>query len=281
MNSHSESVAEACEAIACADGLIIGAGAGMGVDSDLPDFRGRTGFWGAYPALARAKIDFTEIANPAAFLREPRLAWGFYGHRLNLYRNTDPHEGYSILRGIGRALPRGAMVFTSNVDGHFAKAGFAEDRILECHGSIHYLQCTEPCSRQLISAAALSLHIDPDRCLALGELPECPLCGGLLRPNILMFGDWQWLPDRMHEQEAVVAPLLNAMHRPVVIECGAGLSIPTVRMFCESQRAFLVRINPGEAQLNGAQGVSLHCGALEGLRALEQGLQTGGTSTRI
>ena len=84
-----------------ADGLLITAGAGIGVDSGLPDFRGPQGFWGAYPALGRARIAFEAIANPAAFASQPRLAWGFYGHRLNLYRRTVPHEGFRILQRIG------------------------------------------------------------------------------------------------------------------------------------------------------------------------------------
>ena len=45
-----------------ADGLLITAGAGMGVDSGLPDFRGTEGFWRAYPALAQAHIRFESIA---------------------------------------------------------------------------------------------------------------------------------------------------------------------------------------------------------------------------
>ncbi len=57
-----------------ADSLIISAGAGMGVDSGLPDFRGNHGMWQAYPELGKQRIDFTEIANPAAFRRHPRLA---------------------------------------------------------------------------------------------------------------------------------------------------------------------------------------------------------------
>lgn len=57
-----------------ADSLIISAGAGMGVHSGLPDFRGNHGMWQAYPELGKQRIDFTEIANPAAFRRHPRLA---------------------------------------------------------------------------------------------------------------------------------------------------------------------------------------------------------------
>ena len=127
------------ELIAQADGLLITAGAGMGVDSGLPDFRGSEGFWGAYPALGRARISFEQIANPASFGSHPRQAWGFYAHRLNLYRATAPHEGFNILRRIGRCLPQGYFVFTSNVDGQFQKAGFDSARISECHGSIHQI----------------------------------------------------------------------------------------------------------------------------------------------
>ena len=54
-----------------ADALIVAAGAGMGVDSGLPDFRGNEGFWRAYPALAQARLDFASIASPAAFRSAP------------------------------------------------------------------------------------------------------------------------------------------------------------------------------------------------------------------
>src|SRR3712207_5697228 len=83
-------LAHAAQLLDEADALLVCAGAGMGVDSGLPDFRGTHGFWKAYPALARAGIAFHEIANPASFETDPSLAWGFYGHRLALYRATVP-----------------------------------------------------------------------------------------------------------------------------------------------------------------------------------------------
>ena len=62
-----------------ADYVIITAGAGMGVDSGLPDFRGNEGFWRAYPPLKRLNIDFVSMANPMWFRENPKLAWAFYG----------------------------------------------------------------------------------------------------------------------------------------------------------------------------------------------------------
>jgi NAD-dependent SIR2 family protein deacetylase len=78
----------ATEAIKNADALFITAGAGMGVDSGLPDFRGNEGFWKAYPAVAKLGLRFSAMANPRWFQTDPHLAWAFYGRRRQLYRNT-------------------------------------------------------------------------------------------------------------------------------------------------------------------------------------------------
>ena len=57
-----------------ADLLLVAAGAGMGVDSGLPDFRGNEGFWKAYPALARAQLAFASVAAPRTFEDDAALA---------------------------------------------------------------------------------------------------------------------------------------------------------------------------------------------------------------
>src|SRR5262245_53491765 len=142
-NDVESAIQQAAEAIRCAEALLIGAGAGMGVDSGLPDFRGPEGFWKAYPPFRGRQ--FAEMSNPHWFRADPKLAWGFFGHRLNLYRAAVPHAGFQILRHWGEARPLGSFVFTSNVDGQFQRAGFAAERVLECHGSIHFLQCAQPC----------------------------------------------------------------------------------------------------------------------------------------
>merc|ERR1719341_1543651 len=85
-------------AVRKADSIVICAGAGMGVDSGLPDFRGTQGLWNAYPPLRERKLDLSAAANPRWFDIDPHFAWGFYGHRLNLYRSTHPHEGFTIYR---------------------------------------------------------------------------------------------------------------------------------------------------------------------------------------
>lgn len=114
-----DSLRQATTAIREADALLITAGAGMGVDSGLPDFRGNEGFWKAYPVAARLGLSFMDLANPHWFAKDPALAWAFYGHRLNLYRRTIPHAGFATLLRWAERKPAGYFVFTSNVDGHF------------------------------------------------------------------------------------------------------------------------------------------------------------------
>lgn len=260
------------ELIERADGLLITAGAGMGVDSGLPDFRGLQGFWRAYPALGRARIPFEQIANPASFKDHPRLAWGFYGHRLNLYRATVPHAGFDILRRISVKLPQRCFVFTSNVDGQFQKAGYDEQRIDECHGSIHHLQCLEACTNEIWPADGWYPEVDEEDCLLTSDFPRCPRCRGIARPNILMFGDWAWLDRRNALQSRRLDDWLSRVSRLTVIEVGAGTHVPTVRMTSESVRGRLIRINPTEPDLGRAEGVSIACGGLEALRGIEKAL---------
>jgi NAD-dependent SIR2 family protein deacetylase len=93
------------ELISEADGLLITAGAGIGIDSGLPDFRGPQGFWGAYPALGRARLAFEQIANPAAFKARPRLAWGFYGRPRRRVPRIDPSP--AVLRRLPWQYPGG------------------------------------------------------------------------------------------------------------------------------------------------------------------------------
>jgi NAD-dependent SIR2 family protein deacetylase len=263
----------AADLIRQADALIVCAGAGMGVDSGLPDFRGNDGFWKVYPALGRAGMEFSSVATPYTFRSDPALAWGFYGHRLLLYRDTAPHAGFALLRKWGERMPVGCGVFTSNVDGHFQRAGFDPLRIYECHGSIHHLQCMEPCGPDIWSADGYVPQVDTDACRLLNAPPTCPHCGAMARPNILMFGDWGWNERRSLIQEAHLHGMLQQAERPLVIELGAGVAIPSVRNFghrvVQQHNGRMIRINPREPDVASARDVGLAMGALAALTAID------------
>jgi NAD-dependent SIR2 family protein deacetylase len=266
-------LAEIAATLAESASLVITAGAGMGVDSGLPDFRGPQGFWKAYPMYRRLGIDFFDAANPVHFQNDPAFGWGFYGHRTELYRQTEPHAGFDLLRAWIARYGWRAFVVTSNVDGQFQKAGFAEDDILEVHGSIHHLQCTVPCSRHIWPGGG-EVTVDFDTMRA-ESFPHCPRCGAVARPNILMFGDYAWLGERSAQQQRRFERFLADAGQPLaVVELGAGTTIPTIRHLSErlaGRGGSLIRINPREPQVSAGQH-SLALGALEGLQRIEAAL---------
>ncbi len=267
----------AADAIRNATALAITAGAGMGVDSGLPDFRGNQGFWNAYPMYEQLGLSFVQAANPEHFDQDPLFGWGFYGHRTNLYRDTDPHQGFYLLQDWIDCYQLDHFVITSNVDGQFQKAGFSEERLLEVHGSIHHLQCTVPCNHNIWPNDALfSVNHETMR---VSEAPTCPSCRRVARPNILMFGDYSWLHNRTAAQEDNFDSFLqrNKNGRLVVIEMGAGSAIPTIRNLSErlgqQQQVTVLRINPREAHI-GAPHMSFASGAVATLDGIETELSS-------
>jgi NAD-dependent SIR2 family protein deacetylase len=179
-----------------------------------------------------------------------------------------------LLRWAGR-LRHGAFVFTSNVDGHFQRAGFDPERVCEVHGSIHWLQCLDECGVGIYPAEGIDVAVDETTFRARDPLPACPRCGGPARPNILMFGDGEWDTGRSWPQEERLNAWLQAAAgaRLVVVECGAGRAIPTVRSLCEQAAGrldgTLVRINVREPEVPPGH-VGLPLGARDALLAIDR-----------
>ena len=272
----------AADVIRKARALLITAGAGMGVDSGLPDFRGVRGFWRAYPPLKDKGLQLPDMSTPRWFHKDPHFAWGFFGHRYNLYNTTTPHDGFKILREWGETMDLGYFVFTSNVDGQFQKSGISGDRIVECHGSIHYLQCCDQSDQIWPMPEETVFDVDMETLRSKSPLPMGPPGENnlLARPNILMFNDFYFVDNRTSAQFERYAEFQQSLFSEptlpfVVIEIGAGLSVPTVRMASESlvsnsTHGTLIRINPREADVPSGRGISLPMGGLQAIQSLQK-----------
>ena len=236
-----------------------------------PDYRGPEGFWRAYPPYRALGLRFEELADPVHFADDPGLAWGFYGHRLALYRGTVPHAGFGVLLRWARERP--TFVFTSNVDGQFQRAGFDPERVAEVHGSIHRLQCLADCGQPVWPADGVEVAVAPTTMRAAPPLPCCPRCGALARPNILMFGDADWDFSDAGPRLAACMEFVRTRRRDLaVVEIGAGTALPTVRRqaeFASAATGALVRINVREPQVRDPRGVGISAPAAEVLLALD------------
>jgi len=276
-----ENIIRAARVLKESDAVFVTAGAGIGVDSGLPDFRGNEGFWKAYPPIAKLGISFSQMANPMWFETDPKLAWAFYGHRLNLYRETIPHSGFHNLLEIADQKSEGYFVFTSNVDGQFQKAGYDDEQIEECHGSINHLQCASGCTSDIWDAGDTNVIVDEDSFMAVEPLPKCPNCGSLARPNILMFGDWNWISSRTDIQgyslHTWLQNIRNEKIKLAIVEIGAGQAVPTVRMKSEyvanSFNGTLIRINPRDFHAPPGH-LSIPLGSKEGINRIYEIIKT-------
>jgi hypothetical protein len=214
---------------------------------------------------------------------------GFFGHRYDLYSSSKPHEGYHILKNIVEEKQRNGgsyFVFTSNVDGYFEQV-LSPNHIVECHGSINHLQCLDSCTDDIWPAKESNifpLKVDMETLRAQEPLPMCRNCKKrIARPNILMFGDWSFLPYRTENQNEKHKMWLdkskyvcnNGDGKFVVIELGAGEAIRTVRYQSERSaylhHGALIRINPRDHNvppMDNVESIVIPMGAKDALKAI-------------
>lgn len=278
------SIEKAAKFLKEANSILITAGAGMSVDSGLPDFRGNEGFWKNYPLAKKMGLKFEQMSTPHWFKTNPKLAYGFWAHRYNLYKDTKPHPGYQILQDIC-SKKENHFVFTSNVDGHFLKH-FSENNVYECHGSIEFWQCySENCASDIFKYPEERIHYKKDPLEGVEPFPTCKKCGDALRPNVLMFNDYSFNDLRLREKMDLYNEWKKKMKslksskelNLCVIEIGAGHHVPTVRHQSEvmsaSFNANFIRINPRDFKVPREEHVSIQLNGLEALQLIQEKLK--------
>jgi NAD-dependent deacetylase len=145
--------------------VVVLTGAGVSAESGVPTFRGKDGLWKSYRP--------EDLARPDAFEAHPELVWEFYNWRRNLVKNCEPNPAHFAIMEMEKHIPN-FLIITQNVDGLHAKSG--SKRLMEMHGSLWQLKCTT-------CTYAREDHSE------LPDMPECPVCGHLLRPGVVWFGE--------------------------------------------------------------------------------------------
>jgi NAD-dependent SIR2 family protein deacetylase len=231
-----------------ADRVLVAAGAGLSAAAGY-DYTDTRRFAELFPVLhrmgLRARYQLIGLPLP------PRLLWGYWSVHVDDIRfDPAPNPLYARLRELIGA--RDNFVLTSNVDGLFARNGFAD--VWSPQGDYGRYQCETPCTRETwdsrpIVEAALAGH-DPE----LGEtsaVPTCPRCDGPVFLNV--HKGPEYIADHYAPDGKRLGEWLDRPGRLLVVEIGAGFSTPTViRRPVESlvrdlPRARLVRINRDHA----------------------------------
>ena len=167
-------------------------GAGISAESGIPTFRGAGGLWRNFEAQ--------EVASPHAWERDPGLVWEFYNYRRTLMREKRPNAGHYALAELERKLYDAGRRFhlvTQNIDDLHLDAG--TQHVTRLHGSIWQVRCTG-CyevyiNRDVPITPAFEGTGDPEEAdpkkFEAADLPRCPIehCRGILRPNVVWFGE--------------------------------------------------------------------------------------------
>lgn len=242
-----------------ADGILILAGAGMSVESGIPDFRGTSGLWTA------EKDNFIKFSSGNAWHNIPLEAWNFYISRFLTYRDLTPHRGYYDLKEALDRLGKDVYVMTSNVDAHFEKSGYDVDKIYTIHGDLKHIQCSKKCCRDIHPMPEFT-----ETLTSLEQAPHCERCGSVMRPVVMMFNDPWMVTTNIDLQAMSCLHWINSKENIVGIEIGAGLAVPSLRIYADERTKTLIRINPHDYQINRTQDIAIQATAIEGISTLIQ-----------
>lgn len=215
--------AELRDALRSARHVVVLTGAGISAESGVPTFRDvMTGLWAQYNPQ--------DLATPQAFVRNPKLVWEWYAWRLELVSKVQPNAGHLALAELERRVPRFTLI-TQNVDGLHQRAG--SQRVIEIHGNITRVKCFD-------EGTVIEQWEET------GEIPpRCPNCGGLLRPDVVWFGEA--LPEDAFNDAALAAlacDVFLSIGTSGVVEPAA--SLPRVGL---RRGARVALINPEETPL--------------------------------
>lgn len=190
------SLSDLRNALARASRVTILTGAGVSAASGIPTFRGAGGLWKSFRA--------EQLATPEAFARDPHLVWEWYDWRRQLVAKAEPNAAHHALARLGQRP--GVTLITQNVDGLHRAAG--SRNVIDLHGrlaSVRCMGCEYTIPRAELQDTLLALNpawadiegrVAPDGDVDIegrdyGDfvVPDCPRCGGILKPDVVFFGE--------------------------------------------------------------------------------------------
>ena len=213
--------------------ILVLTGAGISKESGIPTFRGKDGWYKQYSP--------EELATPSAFRKNPRLVWEWYNLRRKIILSAKPNIAHLKIAEIEKHKSCFLLV-TQNVDSLHKKAG--SQKVIELHGNIFRTRCTV-CGR---------LYTEDYKIFKESELPpRCPHCGGLLRPDVVWFGE-------MLNQKDIEESFSFAQKADLILVVGtSGVVYPAALLpqIVKSRGGLVIEINPEETPITSISYLSI------------------------
>ncbi len=213
----------AAEALASSQHAIALTGAGVSVDSGIPDFRSPGGIWDTYPPEVYATLD--------AFLRDPDRVWEMWYELDAMIGKVDPNPAHLALTTLQQRGVLGPII-TQNIDNLHQEAGSVD--VIEFHGNARQMRCLE------CQAPAPLRTAQPTQ-----GAPRCP-CGGIMKPDVVLFGEL--IPENTLE-----AATRAADEADVVLVVGTSATVypaAAIPVTAKSHGAFIIECNVENSELS-------------------------------
>jgi NAD-dependent deacetylase len=248
-----DTFAEVARIIRGAERVLFVTGAGISADSGLPTYRGIGGLYDR--ATTDEGYAIEDALSGAMLARHPAICWKYIAQIEAACRGAAPNDAHHAIARLEQRLPH-VCVLTQNVDGLHRAAG--SQNLLEIHGNVGRLFCTA-CDWRTAVASYADLPIPP----------SCPLCGSLVRPEVVLFGET--LPSD------VTARFVEELHHgfDLVVSVGTTSAFPYIaEPMIRAARAgrSTVEINPGDTYVSGIATHRIKSGAAEAFREIERAL---------
>jgi len=198
-------------------------GAGVSAESGVPTFRdSQTGLW--------SNFNWEELATSAGFLSNPRVVWAWYARRREIVARAKPNPAHLALAEMEGCVPHFTLI-TQNIDGLHCRAG--SKNVIELHGNITRTKCFND------NTPVTDWPETED------VPPRCPNCGGLLRPDVVWFG------EAMPEEETKRA-FIDSTGCDIFLSIGTSAEVypaAALPMHAQKSGATLVEINTDATSL--------------------------------
>lgn len=217
--------------LASAKSIVFFTGAGISAESGISTFRGKDGIWN--------KLRPEELASFDAFMKNPDMVWEWYQYRRKIINESQPNAGHSAIAGFEKYYEKVSVV-TQNVDNLHGRAG--SKTIFELHGNIERNYCVK--CKTFYNSADYQFK---------DKTPKCEKCGGLVRPDIVWFGEM--LPQDVFagaEKAAELSDICFVVGTSAVVYPAAYIPITA-----KKNGSFIVEINIEATELTGSADLSV------------------------
>ncbi|MDY7076632.1 MAG: NAD-dependent deacylase [Chloroflexota bacterium] len=241
-DEHADGIARAAALIRDAHYAIALTGAGSSTPSGIPDFRSPgSGMW--------ERVDPMEVASIYTFRRDPNRFYSWIRPMVTTLLMAEPNPGHLALAKLetGRWLK---AIITQNIDNLYQRAGACE--VLELHGHMREATCIS-CYRAVPARELM------DDFLASDQVPRCAVCGGVMKPNVVLFGEQ--LPI-----EVVNAAMAHIRQSDLMLIAGSSLEVmpaSQLPLLVHGQAGRLIVVNLTPTRIDDIAEVVIHADVAE------------------